>query len=153
MFVAAALSVYLYCLLSTPHSNQSLLYLITGKIFRDCRMFGSSNHWFKLSHSCIQLYQEFFKKYIIEIDRQSINEKYKEKGGTERSQNAFVSIKIIGLLWPLSCCIYFLEKKSSGYIYRKILKFISSNILNFSLLNSIVYLNKPYLKTPGSSDG
>lgn len=53
MFVAAALSVYLYCLLSTPHSNQSLLYLITGKILRDCRMFGSSNHWFKLSHSCI----------------------------------------------------------------------------------------------------
>lgn len=38
MFVAAAFSVYLYCLLSTPHSNQSLLYLITGKIFRDCRM-------------------------------------------------------------------------------------------------------------------
>lgn len=53
MFVAAALSVYLYCLLSTPHSNQSLLCLITGKILRDCRMFGSSNHWFKLSHSCI----------------------------------------------------------------------------------------------------
>lgn len=31
----------------------NLLYLITGKILRDCRMFGSSNHWFKLSHSCI----------------------------------------------------------------------------------------------------